>query len=220
MAKYDYESVEDADAVPSSSTGGSTGIDTLPEANTSSSRRFSFLGDKSPVKVIVAVLAILGLTAYVAHNSSPDVDVNVPDITADAVAMLGSSSPVTDCTFDECFASNCNHEVAPYTCLSHNGGPHGGCSSVPWLVPETCTKQCDLTNCDSLKIPKSTESCDVKCDHGTWCTGQKARLCGKAAPYQCVTGSSAFGCSSDPYLWTLKSSDATCSSCCNADKCA
>eukprot|EP00977_Amphora_coffeiformis_P023206 scaffold12514_cov145-Amphora_coffeaeformis.AAC.2 len=30
------------------------------------------------------------------------------------------------CTFDECNASNCNHEVAPYTCLFHNGGPHGG----------------------------------------------------------------------------------------------
>lgn len=31
-----------------------------------------------------------------------------------------------DCTFNECFASNCDHESAPFTCLFHNGGPHGG----------------------------------------------------------------------------------------------
>jgi hypothetical protein len=31
-----------------------------------------------------------------------------------------------DCTFKECYASNCDHESAPFTCLFQNGGPHGG----------------------------------------------------------------------------------------------
>jgi hypothetical protein len=33
---------------------------------------------------------------------------------------------VRPCTFDECNGSSCNHDYAPYTCLWHNGGPHGG----------------------------------------------------------------------------------------------
>jgi len=134
------------------------------------------------------------------------------------VSLLGSpdsSSGAPACTFDECFATHCNAEVAPFTCLLHNGGPHGGCSDSPWL-PETCDKQCDLSACSDLEIPASTESCDVPCD-AKWC--EMNRFCGKDAPYQCTSGSSAFGCSSDKLAWTLRSASTTCSACCNSNTC-
>merc|ERR1719491_1498596 len=50
--------------------------------------------------------------------------------------MMGSSSAgshARPCTFTECFAAPCNKEIAPYICEFHNGGPHGGCSSIPWI---------------------------------------------------------------------------------------
>lgn len=53
--------------------------------------------------------------------------------------LKGLSSSTTACSFKDCYASNCNQKVAPYTCLLHNGGPHGGCSATPW-VPGSCKK--------------------------------------------------------------------------------
>ena len=144
-----------------------------------------------------------------------------PVASTQLVDIEGSSMPssVTACTFEECYASNCNWKVAPYTCLFMNGGPHGGCSPTPWFVPATCTTQCDLSKCGDSKIPKEAESCeDTPCDP-TWCKNTGERLCGPKAPYQCTEGSSAFGCSDDEFVWTFKSSPTTCSTCCNAAKC-
>jgi hypothetical protein len=135
---------------------------------------------------------------------------------ADGILLLGASNSAPACTFSECFASNCNWESAPYTCLLWNGGPHGGCSQVPW-IEGTCTTQCDLSGCADYVIPDDEESCDVPCDEA-WCgTG---RLCGSDVPYQCTTGASTFGCSSDEYQWTLISSSASCSACCDVNTCA
>eukprot|EP01083_Nonionella_stella_P066996 176885_1 len=139
--------------------------------------------------------------------------------TAAAVPMIGNAlndDPAVDpCTFDECYDSNCNHKVAPFTCLFHNGGPHGGCSPTPW-VEGTCTTQCDLSGCDDLEIPDDTESCDHPCDESV-CMGE--RLCLHDAPYQCTSGAAAFGCSEEKLEWTLRTSVNTCNSCCNARSC-
>jgi hypothetical protein len=129
--------------------------------------------------------------------------------------VLMSFSGVASCTFEECFNSNCNAEFAPYTCLLHNGGPHGGCSNIPW-VEGTCEKQCDLSGCDALEIPDDTKDCDVACDK-TWCA--QGRLCGSDVQYQCTVGASAFGCSDDAYHWTLRTASTACSSCCNVNLC-
>mmetsp|Transcript_19107 Transcript_19107/g.41363 ORF Transcript_19107/g.41363 Transcript_19107/m.41363 type:complete len:211 (-) Transcript_19107:166-798(-) len=157
------------------------------------------------------LVTFIAIYASVKENATPS------DLTS--VDMLGRSSPssASACTFKECSASRCNHEVAPFTCLFHNGGVHGGCSPIPWTV-ETCTTQCDLTGCDDLDIPDDVEDCDVQCSD-EWCTMGGQRLCGSTAQYQCMVGSSAFGCSDDRYQWTFRTSDASCSSCCNADTC-
>ena len=128
---------------------------------------------------------------------------------------LWGSSKVTACTFDECARSMCNAEAAPYTCLFHNGGVHGGCSPIPW-TDETCTTQCDVSGCDDLEIPDSVEDCNQACPK-EWC--QIGRVCGSEAPYQCTNGASAFGCSEDAYHWTFRVSEAACSSCCKASTC-
>jgi len=129
---------------------------------------------------------------------------------------VSSSSSVPSCTFEECYGSNCNQEVAPFTCLFNNGGPHGGCSPTPWLEG-TCTTSCDLTNCGLLDIPEDTKSCDQPCDQ-TFCTNYADRLCGDDVPYQCTSGSAKFGCSNGKLEWTLRTSSDTCSSCCNTNK--
>jgi hypothetical protein len=135
---------------------------------------------------------------------------------ASSLPLMGSSkNTARPCTFDECNGSNCNHEVAPYTCLFHNGGPHGGCSAVPW-TDASCSDQCDLTGCDDLPIPEDAESCDVDCEED-WCGN--GRLCGKDVPYQCTDGSSRFGCSADKFKWAFRSAATSCSSCCNIKTC-
>jgi hypothetical protein len=141
------------------------------------------------------------------------------EVEQSVVPSLGSksttSSGVTACTFDECARSNCNAEAAPYTCLFHNGGVHGGCSPIPW-TPESCTKQCDVSGCDDLAIPDSTPDCKHECPE-EWC--EMGRVCGGDAPYQCTNGASAFGCSEDPYHWTFRVSEPACSSCCDGTTC-
>lgn len=65
--------------------------------------------------VILLLMAIVATTSLLAWMGSRH-----------RVPLEGMSMVARPCTFEECFASNCNHEVAPYTCLYHNGGPHGG----------------------------------------------------------------------------------------------
>jgi hypothetical protein len=134
-----------------------------------------------------------------------------------SLPLMGSSKPsARPCTFDECNGSNCNHDVAPYTCLFHNGGPHGGCSPTPW-TDASCTDQCDLTGCADLDIPDDAPSCDdVDCEED-WCSN--GRLCGPDVPYQCTDGSSRFGCSADKFKWSFKSAPTSCASCCNIKTC-
>ena len=71
---------------------------------------------------------------------------------ANATGMPTDIVPVP-CTVEECHASNCSHDVAPFACLLTKGDTNGGgCSPIPWLEG-TCMSQCDLTECASLTIP-------------------------------------------------------------------
>mmetsp|Transcript_8143 Transcript_8143/g.10948 ORF Transcript_8143/g.10948 Transcript_8143/m.10948 type:complete len:218 (-) Transcript_8143:130-783(-) len=134
------------------------------------------------------------------------------------VSFLASttSTGTRNCTLEECFASSCNTQVAPFTCLFHNGGPHGGCSDVVWTAA-TCTEQCDLSGCANLDIPEDTDSCaGTECGE-EWCTS--GRTCGLDVSFQCTNGSARFGCSSDELQWTLRTSTDACSNCCDVSLC-
>lgn len=123
--------------------------------------------------------------------------------------------PSPACTFVEC-SKSCDHTEAPYLCLAHNGGPHGGCSSVPWFVG-TCTTSCDQRGCDALRIPDDMKSCE-----GVSCSTTKEEggcTCEHDAPYQCLVGSAAHGCSDEAYHWTAYTSFETCSECCDTRMC-
>jgi hypothetical protein len=171
--------------------------------------------------VWIVGLAIMGTLAWMLVASSKSRYSNTASSSSvlDELSMLGATSKgskkAPSCTFDECFSSNCDHEIAPFTCLMNNGGPHGGCSTSPW-IEGTCEKQCDLSGCSDLPMPDDVEDCDLPCDE-EWCDGE--RLCPSAVSYQCSVGSAAYGCSDDKLEWTLRTSSATCSSCCNADLC-
>eukprot|EP00542_Grammatophora_oceanica_P020213 CAMPEP_0194033486 /NCGR_PEP_ID=MMETSP0009_2-20130614/6164_1 /TAXON_ID=210454 /ORGANISM="Grammatophora oceanica, Strain CCMP 410" /LENGTH=211 /DNA_ID=CAMNT_0038674189 /DNA_START=171 /DNA_END=806 /DNA_ORIENTATION=+ len=172
------------------------------------------LASKPRLWIGVVVGCIVVAMVMVASHSSPST-YSAP--AAPEANVLGTSheGEVTPCTFDECAHEGCDHTLAPYTCLWHNGGPHGGCSAFPW-TPESCTKQCDTSGCDDMDIPDSQEDCSGECSKA-WCA--IGRLCGSDASYQCTDGASAFGCSADAYQWTFKVSEAACSSCCDSNSC-
>lgn len=133
------------------------------------------------------------------------------------VDMEGASrSNSRACKFEECYDTKCNAATAPHTCLFHNGGPHGGCSSTPW-TPETCDDQCDLSKCEDLAIPDTVKSCKgIECGK-EWCS--VGQVCPKDVSFQCMDGSARFGCSTDALQWTLKTDVTTCSGCCDTTTC-
>jgi hypothetical protein len=163
-------------------------------------------------KLGLAIFGVLGMASAVLYGANRT---SAAAAGASNLAPLGSTNTVTPCTFEECSGSNCDYELAPYTCVFHNGGVHGGCSDAPW-VEGSCTHQCDLSGCESLDIPHDTEDCKTKCDK-KWCA--MGRLCGPEVQYQCTGGASTFGCSSDEYQWTYKSLSTSCSSCCDVTTC-
>lgn len=176
--------------------------DSAPPAGTNPS------GFSLPSKKVLWILAaIASMAILVGRFGTAEVD---------GTPMLGRAHKgAPSCTFKECYASNCDKKLTPFTCLFNNGGPHGGCSGSPWMEG-TCETQCDLSGCAKLKIPHDTEDCDVPCDKDHCDTG---RLCGSDVPFQCTMGASAFGCNSDKFAWTLRSKSTACSSCCNVNTC-
>jgi hypothetical protein len=204
-----YESIIDIDTAGPADTTNMT-----PETTVTRPSWLSFR-TKAGLCMLGAATLVMFFAGTFSNNQTPSV------VSLSSLPLMGSSNediaiaPLSPCTFDECNASNCDHTLAPYTCLRHNGGPHGGCSAVPW-ADWTCTDQCDLTGCEGLSIPEDSESCDVDCDQ-EWC--DSGRLCGPEVPYQCTAGSSRFGCSADEYQWTFRSSAPSCSSCCNSITC-
>jgi hypothetical protein len=207
-----YESISDT-AEPGTAGNMNMDMDMTPETRDTRPSWFSFR-----TKAGLFMLGGAALVLFAGGMKSGNQQAQVPSasLSSSSLPMMGSSKPsARACTFDECNGSNCNHEVAPYTCLFHNGGPHGGCSAIPW-TDASCDDQCDLTDCDDIPIPEDAPSCDEDCEED-WCGN--GRLCGSDVPYQCTDGSSRFGCSADEYKWTFKSAATTCSSCCNINTC-
>jgi len=155
------------------------------------------------------LLVLLSATALLISAQSKPSQVTM------AMPLMGDPE-VRLCTFDECFAANCNKEIAPFVCEFHNGGPHGGCSSIPW-IEGTCDVQCNLGECDSMVIPDSVDTCEGVVCGQDWCAG--GQVCGALVPFQCKSGSARYGCSADDLQWTLRTADVVCSECCDATTC-
>lgn len=180
------------------------------------------------ILVMVCLVTPIVWLGYTRNSSStsttqPAMSTITAGIAPVTVALMGKKKSTKDddgvrkCTFDECKATTCDVTVAPYKCLLFNGGPHGGCSSIPWSMPDTCTDQCDTTSCASVRIPKDEKNCkNIQCSKDV-CNDE--RVCPDNVRYQCIVGSANFGCSADKYLWAYKTSGATCSKCCDTTTC-
>jgi hypothetical protein len=119
--------------------------------------------------------------------------------------------PSPECTITECFTSGCP-KTSPFLCRSNNG-----CSSSTWLTG-TCLTQCTLAKCTS-DIPSDAQSCHgIPCSK-EWCHDHKGQMCGILAPYQCIEGSSRFGCTDDEFGWGIRVSESVCSGCCDSRTC-
>mmetsp|Transcript_5462 Transcript_5462/g.11266 ORF Transcript_5462/g.11266 Transcript_5462/m.11266 type:complete len:255 (-) Transcript_5462:459-1223(-) len=147
-------------------------------------------------------------------------------------AMWGSTAyNIRMCSVEECLSSPCqDSQSAPFVCLAlkHNESIRGGCGRTPWAF-EICSDQCNASGCPHLlersdAVSESThhirakEDCDTECPRD-WC--RRHLLCGDGenAPYQCTAGLSKFGCSSDKFEWTIRSTEEECSSCCKTTSC-
>jgi hypothetical protein len=128
---------------------------------------------------------------------------------------LLSSTKVRDCTYDECHASGCDASTAPFLCVDPLKA-HYGCSPTPW-TEMSCGDGCSLEHCAETSPSVNQKSCrGVSC--GEERCGTDYQKCGADAPFQCVTGSAAMGCSSNEFDWMTVSDD-LCSSCCDTNAC-
>lgn len=159
--------------------------------------------------VVATVLMIfVGFSASTLRMEGPTKSLDVP---VEGMALL---SKTRDCVFQECLDASCNAATAPYLCVFHNGGPHGGCSPVPWSE-ETCDDSCNVSPCTTLPFPDDVSSCkNQKCSR-EWCEAASMQRCGPTVPYQCTQGAGRLGCSDDPYHWVLNG----CNSCCDVASC-
>lgn len=133
-------------------------------------------------------------------------------VSSQDIPLEATASPPRACTFDECLTSRCDAEQAPFLCLWHNGGPHGGCSPVPWMQG-TCDLDCNTRTCASLPVPDEF-NCHGKPCSVEWCRTTGQQLCTAAAPFQCTTGAGRFGCTDDAFHWALYGCE-----CCDATTC-
>lgn len=225
----DIKSAEDNESMMSLS---STAIFSLAANGTNGGKQRSTQHHHRLWAVTALILSIVLIFGVVSHSSTAPKN-NEEKVLAsmmDDIPMLikkSSSSSSTSaaktaspallpslaCTFMEC-SKSCDHTEAPYLCLTHNGGPHGGCSSTPWVIG-TCTTSCNQSGCDTLKIPDDMKSCE-----GVSCNNKQGECtCEHDAPYQCLDGSAAHGCSDESYHWTAYTSVETCSKCCDTRTC-
>jgi hypothetical protein len=176
--------------------------------------------------VWVGVVALFLMTIVLAANNNPLPPSSGTSPMLQASELMIALPPPPSCTFEECISSHCDYSVAPFLCLIHNGGPHGGCSHVPWAV-DACTVSCHMGGCDDLHPPSDAISCDGwHCEETpeeeggiSSCGGGGGQSCGRDAPYVCTSGSASHGCSDDEYHWTAYTSEETCSSCCDVRTC-
>lgn len=159
-------------------------------------------------------LAVAILLALIVVTSQP----STPTLSAVDLTPLSAVDLTPSCTLTECYEFSCDWELAPFVCLTWNGGVHGGCSSTPW-IEGTCDTQCVSSGCGSTAVTVSDVDggCDTKCPT-EWCDDE-IRLCHNPAKYQCVVGAAAYGCATDVFRWSVETPSTTCSSCCDATMC-
>ena len=112
MSPSQYSTIPDEEA---NQFPGSSGVPTTNPSSSSNSYR-------TPLMMVAAVVLVV---VGVSHMSSSASSV-VPEPVFSASVPLEGAGYTRACIFDECYNTKCNAAVAPYTCLLHNGGPHGG----------------------------------------------------------------------------------------------
>lgn len=171
--------------------------------------------------ILLAVTMSSLFVALTGGKAAASADESLPMVEA----TRGSGHPpnvvVRTCTFSECEAAGCDIETAPFLCVDESG-PYLGCSAQPWDPAAGCKNSCTLEHCTRETAPKGTPSCQgVQCGED-WCDPESSmgvyQRCGAKAPYQCLKGSAAMGCSADEHGWAL-ASDSTCSECCDTTTC-
>lgn len=131
------------------------------------------------------------------------------------------SRTLRDCSFHECKKAGCDPVVNPFLCVTTAPpAPYMGCSSAPWLE-EVCHDACDVGQCSKAKPPADAPTCRVKCP-AEFCaklnSPEAGQRCGADAPFQCLAGSAAMGCSADEFVY-VSVADTTCSECCDVSLC-
>jgi hypothetical protein len=105
--------------IPDEEANETTGVVQMPTTS-----------NRTPLIVAAAMLFVVvgvGVSNMTTRSAVPE-----PGMTGfGANVPLEGAGHTRDCLFDECYATACNAEFAPYTCLFHNGGPHGG-----WYVTD------------------------------------------------------------------------------------
>ena len=126
------------------------------------------------------------------------------------------------CTLEQCNSdlNRCPASDRSFVCT--HGPSRGGCSPSPWtLGHEQCHSCCEMTDCQSLhdheskKVTKDGTALDKpKCPPcmPSICYGSVNQCPLHTAPYICLEGFSAGGCSSIP--WDISSGGKQCSECC------
>jgi len=208
-----YTSIQQGDHESSNGDADHAG-DSSPEGANASTRML-MMSHKHKTLLGGFVTVVAGLAVLTSGGTDGSSSMITLESATSAAVVV--AAVVRECTFVECYASSCDPVTAPFVCQKWNGGPMGGCSPTPWLEG-TCDDSCSLANCDKQPIPPTTPTCeDVQCGEDTWCTSPQ--LCGEETPYQCTKGSARFGCSPLKLQWTLRSSDTTCSECCDITTC-
>jgi hypothetical protein len=113
MAPSQYSTIPDEEA-----NEATAGVVQMPTTTTSY---------RTPLIIVAAlVFVVVGVSQMSSASAVPEpaaFSANIP---------LEGAGHARDCLFDECYATKCNAAFAPYTCLFHNGGPHGGWYVVLW----------------------------------------------------------------------------------------
>lgn len=132
------------------------------------------------------------------------------------------SVTLRDCSFSECKQSGCDPVASPFLCATPGPpAPYMGCSSVPW-PEDVCANACDVGKCSQAVAPANAPSCKVDCPP-EWCAQVNSPLpqqrCPADAPFQCLAGSAAMGCTADEFHFA-SATDTLCASCCDITSCS
>lgn len=161
-------------------------------------------------KGTILIAAIAGITCLFALSSFTSARRTNQTTLMMAESDILRAAKVPNCPIALCFTNGCS-PAAPFKCHDQNG-----CSATPWY-PGSCRNQCSLEYCTG-DIPDGSPTCEgVKCPGGSCKNYQK---CGASAPYQCLSGASANGCNADPFEWTMRTTENTCSECCDTSTCS